>query len=87
MRWRANPGEETTDWRAVCGRPARTVRREGRRKSSLPLFQQTMVRSKLRGMYPEGNQVTRKLLAHTVGVCLNLRQDREPLDLDGLLAA
>jgi len=37
MRWRANPDEETTDWRAVCGRPARTVRREGRRKSSLPL--------------------------------------------------
>ena len=33
------------------------------------------------------NQVTRKLLAHTVGVWLNLRQGREPLDLDGLLAA
>jgi 2'-5' RNA ligase len=32
-------------------------------------------------------QVTRKLLAHTVGVWLNLRQGREPLDLDGLLAA
>ena len=27
---RANPDEETTDWRAVCGRTARTVRREGR---------------------------------------------------------
>ena len=25
--WRANPDEETTDWRAVCGRTARTVRR------------------------------------------------------------
>ena len=33
------------------------------------------------------HQVTRKLLAHTVGVWLNLRQGREPLDLDGLLAA
>src|SRR5512143_33348 len=33
------------------------------------------------------NQVTRKLLAHTVAVWLNLRQGREPLDLDGLLAA
>ena len=25
-----NPDVETTDWRAVCGRPASTVRREGR---------------------------------------------------------
>ncbi|MDG4560530.1 MAG: hypothetical protein P9E88_04480 [Candidatus Competibacter sp.] len=32
-------------------------------------------------------QVTRKLLAHIMGVWLNLRQGREPLDLDGLLAA
>ena len=31
------PDEETNDWRAVCGRTARTVRREGRRKPSLPL--------------------------------------------------
>ena len=27
---RANPDEETADWRAECGRTARTVRREGR---------------------------------------------------------
>ena len=27
---RANPDEETTNWRAVCGKTARTVRREGR---------------------------------------------------------
>jgi hypothetical protein len=27
---RANPDEDTTDWRAVCGRTARTVRRAGR---------------------------------------------------------
>jgi RNA-directed DNA polymerase len=32
--WRANPDEETTDWRAVCGRTACTVRRAGR---GLPL--------------------------------------------------
>jgi hypothetical protein len=31
------PDEETNDWRAVCGRTARTVRREGRRKPFLPL--------------------------------------------------
>ena len=34
---RANPDEETTNWRAVCGRTARTVRRQGRRRPSLPL--------------------------------------------------
>ena len=28
--WRANPDVETPDWRAVCGRTARTVRRAGR---------------------------------------------------------
>ena len=32
MLWRVNPDEETIDWRAVCGRTARTVRREGRSK-------------------------------------------------------
>jgi hypothetical protein len=30
MLRRANPDEETTDWRAVCGRTACTVRRAGR---------------------------------------------------------
>src|SRR4051812_43702144 len=34
---RDTPDVETSDWRAVCGRTARTVRREGRRKPSLPL--------------------------------------------------
>ena len=29
MRWRANLDEDTTNWRAVCGRTARTVRRAG----------------------------------------------------------
>lgn len=33
------------------------------------------------------NQVTRKLLAHTLGVWLNLQQGREPLALDGLVRA
>ena len=31
--WRANPDEETTDRRAVCGRTARTVRRAGTAKA------------------------------------------------------
>jgi hypothetical protein len=35
--WRANPDEETTDWRAVCGRTACTVRRAGRGDPSRPL--------------------------------------------------
>jgi hypothetical protein len=30
MFWRANPDEETANWRAVCGRTACTVRRAGR---------------------------------------------------------
>ena len=34
---RGTTDEETNDWRAVCGRTARTVRREGRRKPFLPL--------------------------------------------------
>jgi len=33
MLWQANPDEETTDWRAVCGRTARTVRRAGTAKA------------------------------------------------------
>ena len=33
VRWRANPDEETTDWRAVCGKTARTVRRAGTAKA------------------------------------------------------
>jgi hypothetical protein len=32
MHWQADPDEETTDWRAVCGRTARTVRRAGTAK-------------------------------------------------------
>ncbi|MGH8475654.1 MAG: group II intron maturase-specific domain-containing protein [Methylococcales bacterium] len=31
LRKRADPDEETIDWRAVCGRTASTVRREGSR--------------------------------------------------------
>ncbi len=34
---RISPDEEIANWRAVCGRTARTVRREGRVKPSLPL--------------------------------------------------
>ena len=33
MLWRADHDVETTDWRAVCGRTARTVRRAGRVKA------------------------------------------------------
>ena len=44
-------------------------------------------KTRARDVWHLTNQVTRKLLAHTMGVWLNLRQGREPLDLDGLLAA
>ena len=33
MHWQANPDEETTDWRAVCGKTASTVRRAGTAKA------------------------------------------------------
>jgi len=46
-----------------------------------------LAKTRARDAWHLTNQVTRKLLAHTVGVWLNLRQGREPLDLDGLLAA
>ena len=39
MLWQANPDEETTDWRAVCGRTARTVRREGKARAFLYPYQ------------------------------------------------
>jgi hypothetical protein len=46
-----------------------------------------LAKTRARDAWHLTNQVTRKRLAHTVGVWLNLRQGREPLDLDGLLAA
>jgi len=46
-----------------------------------------LAKTRVRDAWHLTNQVTRKLLAHPVGVWLNLRQGREPLDLDGLLAA
>lgn len=46
-----------------------------------------LAKTRARDAWHLTNQVTRKLLAHTMGVWLNLRQGREPLDLDGLLAA
>ena len=38
----ANPDERPTDWRAVCGRTARTVRREGRTVSFYTLSTTTL---------------------------------------------
>lgn len=46
-----------------------------------------LAKTRARDVWHLTNQVTRKLLAHTMGVWLNLHQGREPLDLDGLLAA
>src|ERR1700677_1737728 len=41
------PDVETSNWRAVCGKTASTVRREGRRKPSLPLSGATARPSRL----------------------------------------
>ena len=46
-----------------------------------------LAKTRARDTWPLTNPVTRKLLAHTLGVRLNLRPGREPLDLDGLRAA
>ena len=46
-----------------------------------------LAKTRARDAWHLTNQVTRKLWAHTVAVWLNLRQGREPLDLDGLLDA
>jgi hypothetical protein len=40
MLWLVNPDEEILDWKAVCGKIARTVRREGRLVAfSTPILQ------------------------------------------------
>ncbi len=46
-----------------------------------------LAKTRARDVWHLTHQATRKLLAHTVEVWLNLRQGREPLDLGGLLAA
>ena len=43
MHWQADPDEETTDWRAVCGRTARTVRRAGTVKAVSDPYQTGLV--------------------------------------------
>lgn len=46
-----------------------------------------LAKTRARDVWHLTNQVTRKLLAHTLGVWLNLHQGREPLELDGLVIA
>lgn len=46
-----------------------------------------LAKTRARDVWHLTNQVTRKLLAHTLGLWLNLHQGREPLELDGLVAA
>src|SRR5215813_14225022 len=43
MSGHANPDEETTDWRAVCGRTACTVRRAGRARALSDPYQMTVM--------------------------------------------
>jgi hypothetical protein len=45
---RANPDEETTDWRAVCGRTACTVRRAGRALALPDPYHLQLIGKKLR---------------------------------------
>jgi IS5 family transposase len=46
-----------------------------------------LAKTRARDAWHLTNQVTRKILAHTLGVWLNIRQGREPLELDSLVTA
>jgi hypothetical protein len=46
-----------------------------------------LAKTRTRDAWHLTNHVTRKMLAHTVGVWLNLQQGREPLELAGLVTA
>src|SRR5260221_14632724 len=50
---RDTPDEETTDWRAVCGKTARTVRRAGRVTPSRPLSRRSIQRTGLARQHVE----------------------------------
>ncbi len=45
-----------------------------------------VVQLRVRDLWHFQHRLIRKILAHTVGVFLNLQLGRKPLDLDGLLA-
>ena len=45
-----------------------------------------LAKTRARDAWHLTNPVTRKLLAHTVGVWLNIQQGREPLQRDGVVA-
>src|SRR5262249_46574789 len=65
---RANPDEETTDWRAVCGRTARTVRRAGTARAVPDPYQITEILA----IAPHGGAIGQSHLSPP---------DREPLRL------
>jgi len=46
-----------------------------------------IARIRVHDLWHYQHRVIRKVLAHTVGVFLNLQLHRRPLDLDGLLSA
>jgi hypothetical protein len=70
MLWLVNPDEEILDWKAVCGRTARTVWREGRlvafstpiiiagSGASVPNILQDIGREDHRILWDDGNLIT-----------------------------
>jgi len=44
-----------------------------------------VARIRVRDLWHFRSRLIRKVLAHTIGVCLNLQLGRQPLDLDGIL--
>ena len=60
MLWRANPDEATTDWRAVCGRTACTVRRAGRARALSDPYQRTFCTITPFGPFPDAMAYARR---------------------------
>src|SRR5512145_3138306 len=63
-RQRDSLDEETTDWRAVCGKTARTVRRAGRGIPSRPLS--NAVEAAMLGYGPSALTQLRRLLSRVI---------------------
>ena len=60
MKTRDTPDEETSDWRAVCGRTARTVRRAGGEGLPTPIWPGLVAIGKVRRIREEADKTTQE---------------------------
>jgi hypothetical protein len=68
--------------RKVCARWRKRVETVGAQLTE----RFAIARIRVRDLWHLQHRIIRKVLAHTVGVFLNLQLDRPPLDLDGLVS-